>query len=240
MTTTSPEARKALEEASLPFPLSGARFVPAERVQEIDAGLQALRSEFEDLTRIFAFEYPEIRSSVRPTLIEAAAEVWMSVAKNGVTREDFERAFLARIESAYPDPRELARRFSFRWKFFAITAPKNGTLVPESAVEAAERARVRDDVKRRAVASEEAEVREAISNMAQDLRDQFRAPDIGQELLGLYGCLGRLQHQLELGCGVADLQVVEHGAQGGQGTVVPRGRHAVQAHDEGSLLVVGE
>ncbi len=80
---------------------------------------------------------------------------------------------MGRIESAYPDPRELGRKFRFSWRFFAITAPKNGTLVPESAIEATERARVRDDIRQRAVTSEEAEVREAIGQMAQDLRSQL-------------------------------------------------------------------
>ncbi len=108
-------ARKAVDEASLPFPLSGARFVPAGKVAEIDEGLAALKSEFEDLAREFAFAYPEIRASVRPVMVSAADEVWRSVAGNGngngVTREDFERAFLDRIDSAYPDPRELGKKF---------------------------------------------------------------------------------------------------------------------------------
>ena len=61
-------ARKAVEEASLPFPLAGARFIPTDRVAELEAGLVALRSEFEDSVRQFAFEYPEIRDEVRPLL----------------------------------------------------------------------------------------------------------------------------------------------------------------------------
>ena len=166
-------ARKAVEEASLPFPITGARFIPTDKVADLEAGLQALRSEFEDQARQFAFEYPEIRDMVRPTLIDAASEVWESIARNGTSREDFERAFLARIEAAYPDPRDLGRKFRFVWRFFAITAPKNGTLVPETAIEATERARVRDEIRRRAVTSEEREVREAISGMAKDLRSQL-------------------------------------------------------------------
>ena len=172
-------ARKAVEEASLPFPITGARFIPGDKVADLEVGLQALRSEFEDQSRQFAFEYPEIRDQVRPTLIEAADEVWQSIAQNGsngASREEFERAFLARIEAAYPDPRELGRKFRFAWRFFAITAPKNGTLVPETAIEATERARVRDDIRRRAVTSEEAEVREAIAGMADDLRKQLLGP----------------------------------------------------------------
>ncbi len=142
-------ARKAVDEASLPFPLAGARFIPTDKVAELEVGLQALRSEFEDQTRQFAFEYPEIRDQVRPTLIEAADEVWQSIAQNGsngVEREDFELSFLSRIESAYPDPRQLGKKFRFSWRLFAITAPQTGTLVPESAIEATERARVRDDI----------------------------------------------------------------------------------------------
>jgi hypothetical protein len=109
-------ARKAVEEASLPFPIAGARFIPTDKVGDLEVGLQALRSEFEDLSRQFAFEYPEIRDQVRPVLLEAADEVWQSIAQNGsngVSREDFKREFLRRIEVAYPDPRQLGRRFSF-------------------------------------------------------------------------------------------------------------------------------
>ncbi|MCZ6689750.1 MAG: DUF3150 domain-containing protein [Planctomycetota bacterium] len=173
-------ARKAVDAASLPFPLSGARFIPTEKVVELGAGLVALRSEFEDSARQFAFEYPQLRDEVRPVLVEAADEVWRSIANgngtNEVGREAFEQQFLSRIESAYPDPRELSRKFRFRWRFFAITAPRNGTLTEESAVEATERDRVRSDIRRRVVASEEAEVREVIASMAKDLRAQLMGP----------------------------------------------------------------
>ncbi|MCZ6691409.1 MAG: DUF3150 domain-containing protein, partial [Planctomycetota bacterium] len=164
-------ARKAVDTASLPFPLAGARFIPTEKVAELEAGLVALRSEFEDSARQFAFEYPQLREEVRPVLVEAADEVWRSIANgNGTDREVFEQQFLSRIESAYPDPRELSRKFRFRWRFFAITAPKNGTLTEETAIEATERDRVRSDIRRRVIASEESEVREVIASMAKDLR----------------------------------------------------------------------
>ena len=100
-------ARKAVDEASLPFPLAGARFIPAEKIQELESGLVALRSEFEDSARQFAFEYPQLRDEVRPLLVDAADEVWRSIAgngngTNGITREAFEQQFLRRIESHRP------------------------------------------------------------------------------------------------------------------------------------------
>ncbi len=170
-------ARKAVDAASLPFPLAGARFIPTDKVGELEAGLVALRSEFEDSARQFAFDYPRLREKCRPVLVEAADEVWRSIANgNGTDREAFERQFLSRIESAYPDPRELSRKFRFRWRFFAITTPRNGTLTEESTIEATERAQVRSDIRRRVTASEEAEVREVIASMAQDLRAQLMGP----------------------------------------------------------------
>ncbi|MCZ6690203.1 MAG: DUF3150 domain-containing protein [Planctomycetota bacterium] len=173
-------ARKAVDAASLPFPLSGARFIPTERVAELEMGLVALRFEFEDSARQFAFEYPQLRDEVRPVLVDAAGEVWRSIANsngtNEVGREAFERQFLSRIESAYPDPRELSRKFRFRWRFFAITAPRNGTLTEETAIEATERARIRDSVRQKVTTQEEAEVRQVIASMATDLRAQLMGP----------------------------------------------------------------
>ena len=67
-------------------------------------------------------------------------------------------------------------------------------------------------------------------------REHFRAPDMGQELSRLWG----LQDESELRARVADLQVVEHVAEGAQGTVGSWVRHAVQTDDELVLLVVRE
>ncbi len=172
-------ARKAVDEASLPFPLAGARFIPTDRVSELEAGIVALRSEFEDSARQFAFEYPQLRDEVRPLLVDAADEVWRAIANgngNGAERDAFEQQFLRRIESAYPDPRDLSRKFRFKWRLFAITAPRNGTLTEETAIEATERARVRDSVRQRVTTQEEAEVREVIAAMATDLREQLLGP----------------------------------------------------------------
>ena len=58
-------------------------------------------------------------------------------------------------------------------------------------------------------------------------RAQCRAPDIHWELSRLCWRLRNLQHQPELGAGVADVQLVQHAAQGGQGAVVARSRHAM-------------
>ncbi len=175
-------ARKVVDEASLPFPLAGARFIPTDKVAELEAGLVALRSEFEDSARQFADQYPQLRDEVRPLLVDAADEIWRSIANgngNGTGeggRAAFEQQFLRRIESAYPDPLELSRKFRFNWRLFAITAPKNATLTEETAIEATERARMRDGIRQRVTASEEAEVREVIASMASDLRGQLLGP----------------------------------------------------------------
>ncbi|MCZ6691416.1 MAG: hypothetical protein O7H41_17650, partial [Planctomycetota bacterium] len=68
------------------------------------------------------------------------------------------------------------RKFRFRWRFFAITTPRNGTLTLQTAIEATERDRVRSDIRRRVIASEESEVREVIASMAKDLRAQLMGP----------------------------------------------------------------
>ncbi|MCZ6690929.1 MAG: hypothetical protein O7H41_15170 [Planctomycetota bacterium] len=114
--------------------------------------------------------------------------MWRSIANgNGTDREAFEQEFLSRIESAYPDLRELSRKFRFRWGFFAITGPKNGTLTEETAIEATERDRVRSDIRRRVIASEEAEVRVVIASMAKDLRAQLQTAfsGVATEIQGL-------------------------------------------------------
>ncbi|MCZ6691125.1 MAG: hypothetical protein O7H41_16175, partial [Planctomycetota bacterium] len=46
----------------------------------------------------------------------------------------------------------------------------------ETAIEATERDRVRSDIRRRVIASEESEVREVIASMAKDLREQLMGP----------------------------------------------------------------
>ena len=68
----------------------------------------------------------------------------------------------------------------------------------------------------------------------------FRAPDIRRKLSLLCCRLSGLQHQLEFGVGVVDVQLVEHGAKGGQDAVVTRRRQAMQADPEFPAFVVRE
>ncbi|MBP1717774.1 MAG: hypothetical protein H6Q43_1212 [Deltaproteobacteria bacterium] len=95
---TENNARNALERASFPFPVGGARFVPNKVLMKILQELEAYKRVYMDLAASFRDRYHLIREDM--------------LAKYPEHRD--------KLEPFYPPVQLLGKRFSFEWVVFVI------------------------------------------------------------------------------------------------------------------------
>jgi hypothetical protein len=95
---TENNARNALERASFPFPVGGARFVPNRVLMKILTELEEYKRAYMDLAHSFKERYHLIREDM--------------LAKYPEHRE--------KLEPFYPPVHLVERRFSFEWSVFVI------------------------------------------------------------------------------------------------------------------------
>jgi len=115
------DARKLLDENSIPFPLvQGSRYIPKARRTEIEAKLEELRGKFNAAVETFAAGYEAHRTEMRGTLRKAITDAAKDAAGIDGT--------MARLEGLYPSQEGVKNLFSMSWRFFSIAPPQDGTL----------------------------------------------------------------------------------------------------------------
>ncbi|MCB9833562.1 MAG: hypothetical protein H6807_13920 [Planctomycetes bacterium] len=107
-------AHAFVEGASFPF-LRLARFVPNERLRDVQERLAALKFQFEAEVERFVASYSEIRA-------EALAQWRRAAGDLGVDPT----LLLRTIEDAFP--LDVRPAFDFRWQLFQVTAPKEVSM----------------------------------------------------------------------------------------------------------------
>lgn len=139
------DARKAIENCSIPFPLvQGASFVPKGRREELEVKLQELKTQFDGQVAIFLARYDEYKAEMEPVIRQALKDA----AHNGDSEKGIQR-----ILSEYPLVDFIATKFYFTWRTFAISAPIDGTVAE-------------------ALQDASGDVKDAITSMVQSLRDE--------------------------------------------------------------------
>lgn len=91
-------ARGALERESYPFPVGGARFVPRNRILDVDARMKEYQATYMSAMESFIDRYAEIREKMLETYPE----------------------YRDRLEPFYPAAHQIRRLFYFTWQVFEI------------------------------------------------------------------------------------------------------------------------
>ena len=154
-------AHATVEGASFPFLGGLARFVPNPHLTTTIAALEKLRAEFEDATRSFGENYPQLR--------EQALAEWREAARH--LNGNAER-LLATIEQSFPPVGTINQRFEFQWQLFQIAAPEGIRLEVTNGVaeyEAAEsRRRVADEATRQMQTDLDGFIRESVTSLREE------------------------------------------------------------------------
>lgn len=103
------EARAWLSSQSLPFPLDGAVFVPADQIERIDAKLATFRTRYEEAVAEFVADYPTLREDAR--------------------------TLLGSLYSASDYPADVRARFAFSWRFLSLSPASEAQLLNPALVE---------------------------------------------------------------------------------------------------------
>jgi len=100
-------ARSYLASVSLPFPIQGMVFAPKEMISRVDGRLEEFKAEFGRAVGAFTRDYDRLRETAMVCLGDLFSEV------------DY--------------PVDVARKFSFAWRFIILDVPdgKSGILSPE-------------------------------------------------------------------------------------------------------------
>lgn len=107
ITSIGQAARLWLYERSLPFDVTGAVFVPARLVPDVDHKLEEFRDRYEEEVDLFCARFGELREQAREALGELFSET------------DY--------------PTDVRKRFSFDWKFVTL-APAGKTQLLDPAI----------------------------------------------------------------------------------------------------------
>jgi len=154
-------AHALLEANTFPFLNGIARYLPNERLAEVDAALADLQHQFESEQREFLRSYGAYRAE--------ALDEWRETAQGLV--EDPSR-LVAAIEDAFPPPELMDRHFGFHVSFFQLAVPD----VPKAElVEAGmqqELAQARERAAREARGRIEASCEAFIRDCTAELREQ--------------------------------------------------------------------
>jgi len=119
--TVAHEARKLLDENSIPFPLvQGSRYIPKAKRDQIDKQLQKLSGQFSAEVQKFCEGYEAHKKEMLVKIREALSQA----ARN----TDAVNSAMQRIEAQYPSVAGAHSKFSLRWKWFSISPPQDGTL----------------------------------------------------------------------------------------------------------------
>jgi hypothetical protein len=112
-------ARKAVDARAIPFPLiKGSRYVPRHLRAELEAELQRVRVKFTAACQAFAAGYDQHRQEQDQALRQALA----TAAKGAANVE----AAMTRLAGKYPSAQDLGKLNYMRWRYLAITAPRDG------------------------------------------------------------------------------------------------------------------
>lgn len=110
-------ARKAIEDASLPFMfIPGARYVPEKNSTTLLAKLKVCRGAYDDAVAAFIEAYPATSAQMMVTIKRAIEDATRDP-------ETVDAAF-QRVVSHYPTAADLAERFRMSWSIYAIQGPK--------------------------------------------------------------------------------------------------------------------
>jgi hypothetical protein len=154
-------AHATVEGASFPFLGGIARFVPNPHLATTIAALEKLRAEFEDATRSFGENYPQLR--------EQALAEWREAARH--LNGNAER-LLATIEQSFPPVGTINQRFEFQWQLFQISAPEGLRLEVTNGVaeyEASEtRRRIADEANVRIQADLDGFIRDSVTSLREE------------------------------------------------------------------------
>lgn len=112
-------ARQAVDDVSITFPLiRGSRYVPRKNREKLEARLVQIRIDFSAAVTKFLTEYQKHRTEMAGTLRQALA----TAAKSSM----FVDAAMARLTEKYPTEATLGNLMYMKWRYLAITAPKDG------------------------------------------------------------------------------------------------------------------
>lgn len=154
-------AHALVEENTFPFLNGVARYLPNERLEEINARLENLRQQFRDEKTQFLRQYAAYRD-------EALTE-WRTTARNLVSDPD---RLVAVINAAFPQPEYMDRYFGFHVSMFQVRTPD---MPRAELVEAGTRARLieaRENAAREARERIESSCSEFIRDCTSELRQQ--------------------------------------------------------------------
>jgi hypothetical protein len=150
-----------VEGASFPFLGGIARFVPNPNLTATVDRLEKLRGEFLEATERFVEGYSPLRD-------KAMAE-WREVAHQLPGNAEH---LIATIEQSFPPSGAIAKRFSFEFQIFQITAPESIRLEITNGItdfEASEsRQRIANEATRRMQTDLDSFIRESVASLRQE------------------------------------------------------------------------
>ncbi|HHM12502.1 MAG TPA: DUF3150 domain-containing protein [Planctomycetaceae bacterium] len=173
-------AHAFVEGASFPF-LRLARFVPNERLRDVQERLAALKFEFDREAERFVAAYSEIRAEALAAWRMAATDLGVDPAR-----------LLRTIEEAFP--LDVRPAFDFRWQLFQLTAPKDVTTAAfdpalnQEATAARRKAadEAREEIRRSAesfVADSVAALRGETARLCEDVMATIKSGPVNQKTL---------------------------------------------------------
>jgi hypothetical protein len=127
------QARTFLYDRSIPFPISGGRFVTFQYLQEVLDGLEDYKTRFFEQVELLLANYERLREEQLQKLSEQAGKLaTKDVLKIPETNKRAREARTAELKTwltgqdeknreLYPSKGELARRFSFKWTTFQVS-----------------------------------------------------------------------------------------------------------------------
>lgn len=150
-----------VEGASFPFLGGIARFVPNPQLTEITNRLEQFRGEFQEATENFVAGYAPLRDKALTEWREAAYQLPGNAGH-----------LIATIEQSFPPAGNIAKRFSFEFQMFQITAPESIRLEVTNGVaeyEALEsRQRIAAQATHRMQTDLDSFIRESVASLRQE------------------------------------------------------------------------
>ncbi len=141
-------SRRVIERNSRKFPGVGRRFVPASVLAEVVKELDRQKKAFYEEVEKFLAGYEKLKEATRPLFRQFVQEMW-DLVKQGSdfpTYDAYYKAFMRRLEEAYPDVEELRERFFMDYLVYEIKSPEL-----DAAAEVTERVRQEESAKARQV-----------------------------------------------------------------------------------------